>query len=104
MYLKNVSRSDVGLPGGQLEPGAITEVDDSLTENRIVAAWIKAGVLQVVEGALIQSTTMADASSRFVEGVADQDEKDQLIDMLAERGIKRTRRTSLEKLRALAEG
>ncbi len=95
MKMKNVCNSALGIPNvGTIEPGATGEISsDLLKKNRIVAAWVENGML--VE---------AEAPSKSDQGDSDDDEKDTLIEALAEYGIKKNKRSSVESLReALAE-
>lgn len=98
--VRNTGSTPLGLPGKPvIEPGASLTVSqeylDSLQGRSVVAAWFEEGVLSVCE----QPFENADENTDEVLV-----EKQELIDALAEHGIKKTVRTSLESLQAqLAE-
>lgn len=95
--ITNNHKSPLGLPGGTvLDPGVETPVHNwhAVKDNNVVAAWVKARIL-VVETEIAP----ADESKGALT-----DEKDEVLAALAERGIKKDRRSSLESLKAaLAE-
>lgn len=91
--ITNTSKTPLGLPGQPLlEPNATLEVSDEvlakLRENRVVEAWITGGFL-----------TVGDVAGRPEE--SEDEEKERLVAYLASRGIEKTVRTSLDKLREL---
>lgn len=94
--IRNTNRSPVALPGhGLIDPGKEAEVRNwsALQDNPIIRAWVKAGILLVVS---------EDPKSGPQSAVTD--EKDELIARLAELGVKKNRRSSVESLQeALVE-
>ena len=95
--ITNNHKSPLGLPGGTvLDPGVKTSVHNwnAVKDNKVVAAWVKARIL-IVE---------AEAAPVAAHKAAVDDDKGAILAALAERGIKKDRRSSLESLKAaLAE-
>lgn len=95
--ITNNHKSPLGLPGGTvLAPGAKTPVHNwhAVKDNKVVAAWVKARILTVQD----------EVAPVAAQKNAVTDEKDEVLAALAERGIKKDRRSSLESLKAaLAE-
>lgn len=86
----NTSKQPLGLPSGiVVQPGETVAVPswESDSGNRIVQAWVHNGILK------------ADSDGDN-ESADERDEKDVLIEALAEYGITKTRRSSVEALQA----
>jgi hypothetical protein len=91
----NTPRTPLGLPGGiVVAPGESKNIPGwaAIKDNAIVKAWVKAKVL-TVEG-------FTDAPTPAVQTQVVADEKDEILRQLAELGIRKDKRTSLEKLKA----
>lgn len=113
--ITNHSKRPLGLHSGViLLPGVATPVDGwaELSKNRVIAAWVDAGVLTVGDAATspagaediqIEPASPADEPLQDAEAEkpADQDEKDALLSELRTLGVNRDRRASVEKLREL---
>lgn len=103
MKITNNTKSPLGIPGknGLLEPGQSFEASTSqvvaLRANAVIDAWFNRGMLSA-DGAL---PTADDAPAP--PPAPEADEVDELIAALAEYGIQRDRRTTVNKLRALLE-
>lgn len=94
----NTPRTPLGLPGGLvIEPGKTVPVPNwtAIKDNHVVKAWVKSKLLTVSgeEAAPVQAAQQAVG-----------DEKETILAKLEALGIKKDKRTSLEKLKAaLAE-
>lgn len=96
MKVTNRAKTTLGLPRvGSLEPGQSTDVPDEVLHNKIVAAWVSRGMLEV-HGKASAAAKKPDGG----DGESEAEEKDRLIAELAELGIKRNKRSSLDNLRA----
>lgn len=94
MKITNTHKTTVGLPNGiMLEPGKPTLVRDwpEISKNLVVQAWVRAKILKVEEAEQPDPIK------------PDGDEKDELIAELKALGVKKDRKSSVEKLRALLE-
>lgn len=106
----NTCKQPLGLPSGiVVPPGATVAVPswEADAQNKVVKSWLRARVL-VVGGATPpapEPDPVEDASETTTQQPEDErDEKDILIAELAEYGITKNRRSSVETLRAaLAE-
>lgn len=96
--VKNATpRTPLGLPGGLvIEPGKTVPVPNwhAIKDNHVVKAWVKSKLL-VVDG---EEVAPVEAAQQAVG-----DEKEAILAKLAELGIKKDKRTSLEKLKAALE-
>lgn len=105
--VKNNSKATLGLPGGvHLQPGQSVEIEEAAAYgSRVIMAWAEKGILLVGEPVYIEAQAIDEEEPRMVPAnaaaQAEQDEKDRLIAALAEIGIKRDRRYSVETLRDL---
>jgi hypothetical protein len=91
MIVTNNSRAPLGIPGyGMLEPNSSKNVAESVKDNNVVAAWFKAGML-------VEDSEPAKPAAR--EEHSDDDEKDTLIAELADKGIQKSRRSTVKTLR-----
>ena len=91
-------QTPLGLPSGVvIEPGQSREIAnwDTVKKHRVVAIWLRSGKL--IAGASKEAKSAQPSEH-------DEDaQKDALIEQLAEFGIEKTRRTSLESLQKQLE-
>lgn len=99
MQVTNETKIVLGLPDGtSLPPGATKEVKDDLVKNRIVSAWLSKSML-TISGKQKAASKADDGGSEKEEA----DDKQAMINELAELGIYRDKRTSAENLKALLD-
>lgn len=101
MKVTNNSNRNIGLADHFLPAGATVEVADwpKHAENVVIKAWLAAGVISI--GATATKITLPPVVTKGEEG--EEDEKDALITMLAQHGIRKDRRSSVESLREALE-
>ncbi|MBN49981.1 MAG: hypothetical protein CMN85_10600 [Spongiibacteraceae bacterium] len=102
MKLTNNGKAPLGIPGNPLlEPGQsiICLNWDEIQDNKIVQAWLVKRVLTAGE----QSPEYQESAAKVpaVEATDDMSRKDELIAQLAELGINRDRRSSVERLESM---
>lgn len=92
MKIKNLYHSTLGLADGvgfraDLASGAVVDAPASLLKNRVIAAWVKAGIL---------------ATEATEEATEDEERAELLAELLA-LGIKKQPHTGIAKLRKALE-
>ena len=104
--LTNTCKTPLGLPSGQvIEPGKTERVQDidRCRANAVVAAWLRAGLLRVVDevpvGEIEKAKADLGAGDHEPPPAPEGDEKDQLIAKLEALGHDYNRRHSLTTLR-----
>lgn len=117
--IRNNYGMDLGLSAGVTIPkGATVEVPSwpELGKNRVIQAWVKAGVLTMVDGdaapkptgddgkpsgppTAINAPAPGDEANGEAPEAAPVDERAQLVAALAEYGIKKPANTSIKNLR-----
>lgn len=106
MIITNTSKGSIGLLRGiTLIPGESHEckANDPIFSNPIICRWIDKGILSVSESApvVVPEIEAPEEPEQPEPPVVEPDEQDTLLAELAAMGIKRDRRTSVEKLRRL---
>lgn len=98
MKVINNAKSPIGLPGygvimqGETSPEIRDDHWERFKANRVIAGWLSRGML--VEAVELEPVRDEEPQS---------DEKDELISALAEIGINRDRRSSVDRLRSELE-
>lgn len=121
--IKNLYHSTLGLADGagfrtDLASGAVVDAPASLIENRVIAAWVKAGILATEEAAAGDQTATEEAAEdqtgtdapagdqTATEEAAERTEDEERAELLAELlalGIKKQPHTGIAKLRKALE-